>query len=279
MKSQDVPEQVEPQEEDLSGGIEELENSLRDLIFSNDQEEKPENTCVAKQTTQCNVSISSTDSKDDNEINLGYDIIADYPSSSEDATVLISPTRDELIDFNQNAEKGVPSAPLNLFEGDSYGEDTAFPKLGTFEEFPSAPNNLQHYFLDDVHLSENKMCYPDIISQVSSNLGNREIQERLKPFSEVEMSNLYYNAELRNHESFVNNFVEVELKSGSVVSHPLHELLTEYLKSRDNLCKNKLSFDCLIEDYKQYQEQVWNLDTSSYTEYGECQVRLSNCRN
>lgn len=250
--------------------VEELENSLEEYTiphYEEKEESKSEN--IVEEILQCKTSV---DSKCDSEIILGYDIIADYPSSTEEAAVLISSTSDELSTSELSLQNNEPSAPFSLLDD----ENITFAKAVSLEEVhQEVPYDLQNYFHDGICLSENKRCYPDIISQISSCADSTIISggtERLKPYSEAEMSNLYYNSELRNHESFVNNFIEIELKSGNGIRHPLYELLTGYLTSRDNLCKNKLSFDSLLEDYKQFRDQIWTLDTSSYTDYGECQV-------
>lgn len=138
-----------------------------------------------------------------------------------------------------------------------------------------APDLPKYDFLSESNYSAQKSLttvYPDIISQVLSNIHEHENADKLTPFTQTEMSALYYNQELCNYDLFVRNFVEHELNSGYTTRQPLHELLTGYLTCRENLRKNELQFVSLIEDYKQFQEQIWNCDTSSYTEYGECQV-------
>lgn len=258
----------------MKHGVEELENSLEEFTFPHyEEKEESKSENIVEEILQCNISV---DSKCDSEIILGYDIIADYPSSTEEAALLISSTSDELSISELNLQNNEPSAPLNLLDRCRYDENTTFAKAVSLEEVhQEVPCDLQNYFHDDICISENKRCYPDIISQISSCADSTIISggtERLKPYSEAEMSNLYYNTELRNHESFVNSFIETELRSGKVIRHSLYELLTGYLTSRDNVCKNKLSFDSFLEDYKQFREQIWTLDTSSYTDYGECQV-------
>lgn len=201
------------------------------------------------------------------EINFGYDIVSDYPSSAEDAINLIAED-DELsiIDAdNEHASCTSESKSMELNMNDSKNQS---------ESIPSAPNSskITDFVNDSNAFLESNAFYPDVILQVPVNMNNRDNFEKLKPFTEADMTTLYFNQELHNFDYFVDNFIEVELKSGFVVTHPLYELLTCYLTCRDNLTENEIEFNHYMEDYKQFQEKIWNLDTSSLTEYGECQV-------
>lgn len=207
-------------------------------------------------SAECDQNHSNIDMKPENDISVGYDIISDYPSSGEEAIALNSNTNE--------LDKAISASHDSLSE-----EKNSIAEFKVVEGDPSAPYNptmAQNYeYVPSV-------CYPDILSQIPSKMNISESHEKLKPFTEVELSNLYYNTELRNHSSFVHNFIEIELKSGKIVNHSLYQMLTKYLSCRDNLSKNKINFETLIEDCKQFQEQIWTLNTSSFTEYGECQV-------
>lgn len=238
--------------------------------------QESENIFILEETV--NSSTVDLDSNNETEINLGYDIISDYPSSVEEATSLISRNNElEKINFN--------TATLHISDQIQSVENsnpTIINELNSFEnndnDIPSAPcdSKMQNYFHDDQNIYKSKVRFPDVVPQNSFNVeNNKEKEEKLIPFNEAEMSTLYYNQELHNQFIFVKNFIEIELKSGIMVQHPLHELLTEYLTCRDNLRKNELDFNNLIENYKQFQEKIWNLDKSSLTEYGECQVYTS----
>lgn len=201
------------------------------------------------------------------EINFGYDIVSDYPSSAEDATNLIAED-DELsiVDANNECAPGTSDST-------SVEPNVSDPGYAV-ENIPSAPNSSKVADTSDTNVFlESNTFYPDVILQVPTSMShNRDNFEKLKPFTEADMTALYFNQELHSFDYFVDNFIEVELKSGFVVNHPLYELLTSYLICRDNLNKNEIEFDHYMEDYYQFQEKIWNLDTSSLTEYGECQV-------
>lgn len=200
------------------------------------------------------------------------DDFADFSEGEQSNTHMELPSSEEL----QSCEEITENIPIEDAVDICANLDESFTSSINEEVCsPSAPCGgvEQNYVTEDVYSKPNKISYPDLISQISLNVTqHRNSVEKLKPFTEIEMSAHYYNQELHNYDAFVNNFVEMELKSGNVVRQPLHELLMEYLTCRDNLCKNGLEFDSLVERYKEYQEKIWNSDTSSYTEYGECQV-------
>lgn len=221
------------------------------------------------------VSFTKIDAEDDvsrtSDINLGYDIIADYSSSVEDGINLMA-----------DAEDG-PERNDTLVMSNADELDNSSHEIPTEPDpiEPSAPDKLNNEaVLEDDDMFQSQIIFPDIIPELSTNVGSFENNaDRLTPFTEAEMASLYYNQELHQHGVFVDNFIEIQLRTKSVVKHPLHELLNEYLNCRDNLRKNKIEFNRYLQDYKQLREQIWILDTSSLTEHGECQVRLRNCTN
>ncbi|CAB0016799.1 unnamed protein product [Nesidiocoris tenuis] len=94
----------------------------------------------------------------------------------------------------------------------------------------------------------------------------------LQPFAEGQLLPLYHNTEIEQAQILVENFLEDELRSGSVQRHPLYELLQRYLKSRDKLNANVVEIETLIKETKEIQQRLWILETVKVTEAGECQV-------
>ncbi|BES95244.1 Ectopic P granules protein 5 homolog [Nesidiocoris tenuis] len=93
----------------------------------------------------------------------------------------------------------------------------------------------------------------------------------LQPFAEGQLLPLYHNTEIEQAQILVENFLEDELRSGSVQRHPLYELLQRYLKSRDKLNANVVEIETLIKETKEIQQRLWILETVKVTEAGECQ--------
>ncbi|XP_065206271.1 ectopic P granules protein 5 homolog isoform X2 [Planococcus citri] len=203
-----------------------------------------------------------------------------FEGEAEHMNVLTQPEPESLEDL-QSCEEITETVPIDdcidaiASLNDSFTSNTdekpdVYPPSAPFGGVESSQFNYP-----DQSVFGNKadrICYPDLIAQISMNVSQyKSNAEKLAPFTPAEMAAHYCNQELHNYDVFVNNFIEVEFKSGSVVRQPLHELLIQYLTCRDNLCKNGIEFDTLINDYKQYQEKIWNSHTSSYTEHGECQ--------
>ncbi len=282
---QDRIEKNVPIASSRTDSLSETENSFENLHIVGSQtfqrirteSEELRDSYVFEETPAFFENDAKSDSFKESDINLGYDIISEYSSSVEDATCLIPENR-ESVECERLDRSGSPVL-LHISDISSSFDDTTSMKLNPHGSedavAPSAPENLEsrEFIKDADFIHETEITYPDLVSEISKNMDEyQESNEKLIPFTEAEMASVYYNQELHNHGPFVNNFVEIELRSGSVVNHPLHALLTEYLTRRDNLCKNKLEFNHLMDNYKQFQDQIWNLDTSSVTEYGECQV-------
>ncbi|XP_033214682.1 ectopic P granules protein 5 homolog isoform X2 [Belonocnema kinseyi] len=94
----------------------------------------------------------------------------------------------------------------------------------------------------------------------------------MRPFTEKQLAALYTNQELSLVESFINEFVEYQLRGHSVrQQHRLQELLMSYLRVRNHLIVNSHELEILKKSCKDIQKQLWCLDKASITEYGECQ--------
>lgn len=246
----------------ISNAVSDLETVIDEYSFPEVPQDPPELSQEASEDIKDNF-IDSFEGEAE-QINAYVEpALSKEPSSCEEITE--TEPIDDGVDISASLSEECPSNVQNEVHQDVCSPSAPFSG--------GALLHFDYYSQDMYSKRENKICYPDLISQIALNVTqHRNNVEKLKPFSETEMSAYYYNQELHNFDVFVDNFVEMELKSGNVVRHPLHELLMEYLKCRDNLCKNGLEFESLIENYKKYQEKIWNFDTSSYTEYGECQV-------
>lgn len=106
----------------------------------------------------------------------------------------------------------------------------------------------------------------------TSELVSIEQQKCIKPFTDAQLGSLYSNPELSQVECFVNEFVDVQLRSNAVrQQHRLHELLMNYLRVRNHLIVNSHELESLKKSCKETQKQLWCLDKVSITESGECQ--------
>lgn len=100
----------------------------------------------------------------------------------------------------------------------------------------------------------------------------KPVQNQIKPFTEAQLTALYNNKELALAETFVVEFVEMQLRNYAIrQQHRLHELLVSYLRVRNHSIVNSQELNSLKTNCKETQKQLWCLDKASITESGECQ--------
>lgn len=94
----------------------------------------------------------------------------------------------------------------------------------------------------------------------------------VRPFTEQQLTSLYYNQELTLVDAFVTEFTEMQLRCGPLrQQHRLHELLMSYLRVRNHLIANSYELERLKKCCRETQKQLWCLEKTSETESGECQ--------
>ncbi|KAL1132420.1 hypothetical protein AAG570_010375 [Ranatra chinensis] len=91
------------------------------------------------------------------------------------------------------------------------------------------------------------------------------------PFTENQLTSLYRNEELETNSTFINWFVDEELRGGSVLRHPLYELLIKYLRARERQTATETEIQSLLNESDELQQRLWNLELATITEMGECQ--------
>lgn len=94
---------------------------------------------------------------------------------------------------------------------------------------PSAPvlTETQMVTMDTVAMETTGLIYPDLDSLAAE----QELTENLVPFTEEDLSLLYPNRQLETREVFEDVFIQESRQD----NHPLYELLSIYLKSRQAL--------------------------------------------
>nr|XP_033322179.1 ectopic P granules protein 5 homolog isoform X1 [Megalopta genalis] len=96
--------------------------------------------------------------------------------------------------------------------------------------------------------------------------------EEVKPFTASQLASLYDNQELGLIDMFISEFIEAQLKSGSLrQQHRLYELLMKYLRVRNHLIVNSHELEMLKKTCRETQKQLWCIDKAHVTESGECQ--------
>ncbi|XP_017775624.1 PREDICTED: ectopic P granules protein 5 homolog [Nicrophorus vespilloides] len=98
---------------------------------------------------------------------------------------------------------------------------------------------------------------------------------KIKPFTESQLSALYANSELAAVKQFTDEFIEAELKGLAANKHTLHELLKSYLQVRSKVQANFLEIKQLRHDYQEAQNQLWTLSNSVAHKRGVCMDGVS----
>lgn len=141
------------------------------------------------------------------------------------------------------------------------------------EAIPSAPmESFQEVARNVVKIVENKPLYPDLQNLKQST----QIAEKLlspvvvKPFTELQIEQLYSNNEVRLVELFENEFVERELKDTSLQDHPLYVLLKKFAKSRSRLLQNSNSIATVIKRLDKDYKNIWKIERKTVSAHGFC---------
>lgn len=176
----------------------------------------------------------------------------DVPCSSDDAIV-----EDEGCEVNQKEEEEVefvPSAPDIEEEA---------PQV-VMKVVPTVHATLQY----------DKTIYPDLKVLVLPPA--TQITEKLlspitvKPFTPLQIEQLYSNREVQLVEMFEGEFVEKELKDSSIQDHPLYTLLKKYAKSRAKYLINLKSVAHLSKKLELNYKNIWKIERRSVSGHGYC---------
>ncbi|XP_014203959.1 ectopic P granules protein 5 homolog isoform X2 [Copidosoma floridanum] len=244
-------------------GVENMESELHSAAIDDTEIYEKENS---------NIIVHSAQIENNSLIENVIEIHAEEKVSSADEVDTVFPVV---------MDPSIPSAPV-ADELEQIVEDSRLSMASThlLETAPSAP------VFDE---NPSVISEPEIMSQVLKKIEAEKISAArqleftpektiavnhkvVKPFSEAQLAALYSNQELNVVEAFVNEFVEVQLRSHALrQQHKLHELLMNYLRVRNHLIINSHELENLKKACKETQKQLWCLDKATITETGECQ--------
>ncbi|XP_051171465.1 ectopic P granules protein 5 homolog isoform X3 [Leptopilina boulardi] len=143
------------------------------------------------------------------------------------------------------------------------------PSAPIIENVISLPAQTTKLPSDKNNLKKEKS---NLKSQTSTMEKSKLDEKTMKPFNETQLAALYNNQELSLVESFINEFVDFQLRGHSIrQQHRLQELVMSYLRVRNHLIVNSHELETLKKSCKDIQKQLWCLDKAGITEYGECQ--------
>lgn len=150
---------------------------------------------------------------------------------------------------------------------------------GQVEEVPTAPMEsipeLPRTAINLPIVKENKPMYPDLKDLQSTSI-QLQLTEKLlspvavKPFTALQIEQLYSNNEVRLVEMFENEFVERELKDASLQEHPLYVLLKKFSKSRSRLLKNSNSVVAGMKRLDSDYKKIWKIERRTISSHGYC---------
>ncbi|XP_056634672.1 ectopic P granules protein 5 homolog [Diorhabda sublineata] len=122
----------------------------------------------------------------------------------------------------------------------------------------------------NIKLTETKLV--DSYSPISKIKSDEAtIHAEIKPYTESQLSALYYNRELEILDDFINQFVSAELKGSAMKQHPLYELLINYLRVQEKITGNTLELEQIRREYKSLQNELWTIESATVMRKGECQ--------
>lgn len=217
--------------------------------------------------------------------NLSLDI--DFPQSSVESTKHIDLKKlEEQVDSDTEPCDELPSSrndeDCDLEEEDEEGKE--IEPTEDAECVPSAPNfeeevkkDAKNPVVPSVHtkLVYDKTLYPDLkeIGQSSS----LQITEKIlsptavKPFTPLQIEQLYSNREVQLIEMFEGEFVQKELKDDSIQEHPLYALLKRYGKSRVKFLVNLKNIAHLSKTLDENYKKIWRVEKRTASGHGFCE--------
>lgn len=150
----------------------------------------------------------------------------------------------------------------------------------TNHEIPSAPTeaiveNVQKIHTISHFQESSKVLYPNLenlqsISAITSMSEKLLSPVAIKPFSPLQIEQLYSNNEIKLVELFEHEFVEKELKDTSLQEHPLYVLLKKFAKARSRLLQNSNKTAAAIKKLDGNYKTIWKIEKKTAAAHGFC---------
>lgn len=221
----------------------------------------------------------SEDEELENDLNnLKLDI--DFPASSVESVK--NDVLKEFEEMTDNAES-LETASVSIEVCDSEEEEIADePAVEEIEQIPSAPDIEEDVKpqapkeVPSVHskLLYDKTIYPDLNEITQSTA--IQITEKIlspvavKPFTPLQIEQLYSNREVQLIEMFESEFVEKELKDNSIQEHPLYALLKKFGKSRAKYLVNLRNVAHVSKTLDDNYKKIWRVEKRTVSGHGFC---------
>ncbi|XP_002410692.3 ectopic P granules protein 5 homolog [Ixodes scapularis] len=113
-----------------------------------------------------------------------------------------------------------------------------------------------------IHRKKIKRLYPDLNRLVDD-------QPAMRPFAEDQILTLYENPFLRQKDAIVADFVDSNTEK-QLEYHELYKLLSEYMRSRQNLISTTSTIATLREDVESLRSGIWDIVPDVVSGRGRC---------
>jgi ectopic P granules protein 5 len=228
---------------------------------------------------------------------LSLDI--DFPQSSVESIRHIDLKElQELVEANAKESQTSPDDTVQKENNETESNETEVestpqkiesePSAPSFEEnesLPSAPDVKTEEARTDVQSIHSKAflyeksLYPDlneVVQAPSSQITEKILSPvAIKPFTPMQIEQLYSNKEIQLVEMFEGEFVAKELKDTSIQDHPLYTLLKKYGKSRAKFLINSRSIAHLSKKLDENYNKIWRIEKRTVSGHGFCECGKS----
>lgn len=146
---------------------------------------------------------------------------------------------------------------------------------------PSAPDiklNLIREDVQSIHSKAflyDKTLYPTLL-EVEQSVAVQITEKILspvaiKPFTPLQIEQLYSNQEMQLIEMFEGEFIQKELKDFSIQDHPLYALLKKYGKSRAKYLINSRNTAHVSKKLDENYNKIWRIEKRTVSGHGFCE--------
>lgn len=217
--------------------------------------------------------------------NLSLDI--DFPHSSVESAKEIDLMKLQELVETEAKPVSVSCSSLEVIGCDlSESEDVTVKESQEVECEPSAPNIEKEEATatpnEAVHVPSvhtkflyDKTLYPDLNELTQSPAV--QITEKIlspvavKPFTPLQIEQLYSNREVQLIEMFEGEFVEKELKDNSIQDHQLYALLRKYAKSRVKCLINLRNIAHITKKLDEAYNKIWRVERRTVSGHSFCE--------
>lgn len=214
---------------------------------------------------------------------LSLDI--DFPHSSvESARGIDLAELQALVDANKVEKNEIEEVESDAFQSIEQQEEEKVCDKEVVE-IPSAPDiqeetvaSVSRESVPSVHtnLLYDKTMYPDL-NELATQAQAVQITEKIlspvsvKPFTPLQIEQLYSNREIQLMEMFEGEFVDKELKDSSIGDHPLYVLLKKYAKSRAKFLINQRNISQFVKKLDNNYKKIWRIEKRTISNHGFCE--------